>query len=256
MSIDLRSTTPQMIFRAMGLIERAFAYSRGRGYGATSVDQEIKLAFRMAKATPRLAIDIGGNVGKYTAGLRARAQDLEIHVFEPSATNIAKLRERFGEDPKVALVESGLADRSGSATLFSNAPGSSLGSLTKRNLDHFDIAFECKEMIHTMRFEDYWTTVLSGRQLDIVKIDVEGHELAVLGGFGQALSATRVLQFEFGGCNIDTRTYFRDFWYFFAERDFDLYRVTPIGAEKIGRYRESEEVFTVTNYIALNRAMH
>jgi hypothetical protein len=97
-------------------------------------------------------------------------------------------------------------------------------------------------------------SVLAERQLDIVKIDVEGHELAVLRGFGRALAATRVVQFEFGGCNIDTRTYFRDFWYFFTDEGFDLYRITPIGAERIHRYRESEEAFTVTNFIAVNRS--
>jgi hypothetical protein len=48
----------------------------------------------------------------------------------------------------------------------------------------------------------------------MVKMDIEGHELTALKGFGAALDVARVLQFEFGGCNIDSRTYFQDFWYF------------------------------------------
>ena len=86
----------------------------------------------------------------------------------------------------------------------------------------------------------------------MVKIDVEGHELTALKGFGNALNATRVLQFEFGGCNIDTRTYFQDFWYFFKGQDFEIYRITPVGAEKITRYNERDEFFSTTNYIAVN----
>ncbi|WP_445778772.1 hypothetical protein [Shewanella sp.] len=45
----------------------------------------------------------------------------------------------------------------------------------------------------------------------MIKIDIEGHELSVLKVFGAAIEATKVIQFEFGDCNIDTRTYFQDF---------------------------------------------
>ena len=109
-------------------------------------------------------------------------------------------------------------------------------------------------MVDVIRFEDYWEKELHSRSPDIVKIDVEGHELTVLNGFGGALAATRVLQFEFGGCNIDTRTYFQDFWYFFNDNNFDLFRITPFGAEKLSHYREIDEFFSTTNYIAVNRS--
>jgi hypothetical protein len=104
-----------------------------------------------------------------------------------------------------------LSDEAGSATLFSNEPGSGLGSLTKRKLEHFNIAFDTTETINTVRFEDYWKTTLQCRQLDMVKIDIEGHELTALKRFGGALHVAKVIQFEFGGCNIDTRTIFSRF---------------------------------------------
>lgn len=85
-----------------------------------------------------------------------------------------------------------------------------------------------------------------------MKIDIEGLELAALRGFGAALDATSVLQFEFGGCNIDTRSYFRDFWTLFQRRGFTLYRITPFGLDRIARYRESDEFFSTTNYVARN----
>ncbi len=84
-----------------------------------------------------------------------------------------------------------------------------MGSLTKRKLDHFNIRFNVQEAVGTIRFEDYWISELDRRRVDIVKIDIEGHELVALRGFGEALSETSVLQFEFGGSNIDTRTFFR-----------------------------------------------
>lgn len=146
-----------------------------------------------------------------------------------------------------------MSDKSGSATLFSDKPGSGLASLTQRKLDHFDISFDATETINTTRFEDYWKSELQSRQLDMVKIDIEGHELTALKGFGDALIATRVLQFEFGGCNVDTRTYLRDFWYYFTERHFDLYLITPFGAKRVLCYKESDECFSIANFIAVNR---
>jgi hypothetical protein len=35
--------------------------------------------------------------------------------------------------------------------------------------------------------------------------------------------------------------------------DFDVYRITPLGLECIERYRESDEAFLVTNFVAANR---
>ena len=247
-------TAPRYLFSGIYLLERIGALGQGKGYGAGAKKQEVKVLQQLLGRTPQLAIDMGGNVGNYTAELRRRNPSLEIHTFEPSATNIAKLNDRFKSDERVKLLPFAVSDSSGSATLFSDRPGSNLSSLSKRRLDHFDISFETKETINTIRFEDYWKTTLGERPLDIVKIDIEGHELAALNGFGSAIDATSVIQFEFGGCNIDTRTYFRDFWYFFHPRGFDLYRITPFGAEKLRRYKESDEFFATTNYIAVNRA--
>jgi hypothetical protein len=84
-------------------------------------------------------------------------------------------------------------------------------------------------------------------------MDIEGNELSALRGFGKALQVTKVLQFEFGGCNIDTRTFFQDFWYFFKENNFDIYRITPFGSDPILQYTELDECFTIANYIAVNK---
>ncbi len=248
-------TMPKRFFKVLNLIERAAAYAQGKGYGSATIEREVNLLQSFLKNPPKLAIDIGGNVGNYTAELRRKNPHLEIHTFEPSVANIAKLNARFKDDKLITLVPLAVSDKAGEATLFSNEPGSGLGSLTQRRLDHFNITFDTKEVIRTTRFEDYWKEQLRSRQLDMVKIDVEGHEVPALKGFGGALGATRILQFEFGGCNIDTRTYFQDFWYLFAEQDFDIYRITPFGSEKITQYRESDEFFSTTNCLAVNKRL-
>jgi FkbM family methyltransferase len=234
-------------------IESIAALAQGKGYGAATIDQEIKMVLQLLNKQPILAIDIGGNIGDYTQELRRINPDLEIHIFEPSDTNIIKLNERFKNDFNINILPFAVSNASGTATLYSNESGSGLGSLAKRRLDHFNIAFDTTEAVNTIRFEDYWNTKLDKRNMDIVKIDIEGHELIALEGFGDAILSTKVLQFEFGGCNIDTRTYFQDFWYFFKEYNFSIFRITPFGATEIIQYQECDEFFSTTNYIAVNK---
>lgn len=239
------------IEKIMNRIEVSAAKFQGKGTGASSISKEVAAVCHLLGRKPQLAIDIGGNVGAYTARLRERFPELEVHVFEPSVVNVEKLHARFSEDHVVTVVPCAVSDRSGSAILFSDRAGSGLGSLSRRRLDHFSISFKNEEEVSVLRFEDYWNEVLLRRHMDIVKIDIEGHELSALRGFGAALEQTSVIQFEFGGCNIDTRTYFQDFWYFFKEHHFDLFRISPLGVMRVPKYRESDEFFSTTNFVAV-----
>jgi len=243
----------RLALRAAGWLEEQASRLQGKGFGAATTEQEVSAMLATLGRTPTLAVDIGGNLGQYTAALRAVAPELAIHVFEPSPHNLAVLREAFSGDTRITIVPAAVSDAAGSATLFANTPGSGLASLTKRRLDHFNIPFEHEDVVQTVRFEDYWREVLGSAPIDIVKIDVEGHELSVLRGFGAAIRATSVLQFEFGGCNIDTRTYFQDFWYYFKEHGFALYRISPLGLQKVAYYAEADEFFRTTNYIAVRQ---
>jgi hypothetical protein len=42
--------------------------------------------------------------------------------------------------------------------------------------------------------------------IDFVKIDTEGYELNVLQGFENYLAQVQIIQFEYGGCNLDSNT--------------------------------------------------
>jgi len=233
--------------------ESLCAIAQGRGYGSATIVQEIRVLMDLLDAPALLAVDIGGNVGDYTAELKQVNAAMEIHVFEPAAVNLAALRSRYADRPDVFIVGKALSREPGTAKLFSDVAGSGMASLTHRRLDHFGIDFKVQESIETCRFEDYWTEVLQRRSIDIAKLDIEGHELAALQGFGDAIRATKIIQFEFGGANIDTRTYFQDYWYFFKEHGFDLFRITPFGHQAIPAYREADEFFSTTNFLAVNR---
>jgi FkbM family methyltransferase len=237
-------------------IEQVASIAQGKGWGTATIVHENAMVLKLLKKEPKIAVDIGGNIGDYSAEIRKNNKNTLIHIFEPSAINIQKLSLRFASDNKIKILPFAVSDNFGTATLFSNEAGSGLGSLTQRRLEHFNIHFNVQEPINTIRFEDYWKNEIKCQIIDILKIDIEGHELSALKGFGDAIFSTNIIQFEFGGCNIDTRTFFQDFWYFFKEHNFDLFRISPRGVEGINAYKESDEYFSTTNYIAVNKILN
>lgn len=240
-----------VLFELARALEKLAAKWQGKGGGTRSIEREIAVLAGLTGNAPALALDIGGNAGDYTAALLRRPPGLEVHVFEPELSNIARLNQRFAGSANVTVAPFAVSDHTGTASIYSDKEGSGLTSLSQRDLDHLDIRLSRVQETQLVRIEDYWRDTLGARPIDLVKLDIEGHELAALQGFGAALAQTRAIQFEFGGANIDTRTYFRDFWKFFASHGFHIFRITPLGAQKLTRYRERDEFFSTTNYIAL-----
>lgn len=202
---------------------------------------------------PELIIDVGGNGGSYSAEVLSHFPDCDLVVFEPNQSNYKRLVERFNDKKNVQVEPFALSNEPRKSTLFSDADGSGLASLSNRRLEHMDINFTVRESVDCIKFDDYWQKNLNNRTIDVMKLDVEGHELSALDGMALSLEKTTVVQFEFGGCNIDSRTYFQDFWYFFNTLEFQIFRISPLGLAEISHYREVDETFRMTNFLALKR---
>ena len=236
-------------------------YLMGIGAGtdaAASGEQVVidRLRRLAASDAPLCVFDVGANRGQFLdlvlQGLGDRP--VRVHAFEPGASAFRDLAERFGRHPSVALNNAGLGREPGKAVLHSDQAGSGLASLYRRNLSHFGIDFNAAEDVTIDSVDDYCRRTGVGR-IDLLKIDVEGHELDVLRGAEKTFAdrGVRMVTFEFGGCDIDSRTFFQDFWYFFRERGMGrFFRITPSGyLAPIRHYREADEQFRTTNYLVL-----
>lgn len=226
---------------------------QGKGWG-TTLENEVVTLRRFLPSPPYLAIDIGGNVGNFTAALRAMNSEIEVHIFEPSMINVKKLVQRFCNDKKVHIQPFAVSDSEYETTLFSDELGSGMASLTKRNLAHIGVSFELTERVKTVALENYWNKNLARKHIDLLKIDIEGHEIDALRGLGEAIHHVSVIQFEFGGTCIDSRVFFRDFWSVLSDAGFDIFRASPNGAIRIEKYSENLESFLHANYIAAKKA--
>ena len=242
-----------LIDRAAFLGERLLTFLQGKGYGSFSTEYEVAALSRLLDRPIRLAVDVGANKGLYTDAVLSRFPEAEVHLFEPSKRNVEHLNDKYKSNDNVIVNKKALSSNAGVSLLYSDVEGSGLASLVKRDLQHKNISFVFEEPVETERFDRYFFEVLRGKDVDLLKIDVEGHELEVLRGCGEALKSIICIQFEFGGCNIDTRTYFRDFWLFLCNLGYEIYRISPFGAIKVQRYVEQHEYFVTTNYFAIRR---
>ena len=105
-------------------------------------------------------------------------------------------------------------------------------------------------MVTIKKIDDY----LAENQIsyiDLLKLDIEGNELQALKGAEDSLKNGKIkaIQFEFGTCNIDSRTYFRDFWYLLSDR-YNIYRLLKDSLYPVTYYSEYDEVFATINYYA------
>lgn len=239
--------------RQLSYLSNRIAAHQGKGWYEVSISQEIRACSALLDQPPCVLVDIGGNRGEYTQAFLCNYPDSDVYIFEPSSSNIRHLVQLFGGKNNVHIVGKALSDNPGLFTLYADKPGSGLASLGKRRLDHVGIEMNFEEEVEVMRFDDYWRNASSHPPIiDFVKIDVEGFELSVLKGFGTLLFSVKLFQFEFGGTDIDSKTFFKDFWYFFDDRGFVLYRISPKGPLLVDSYSEQDEYFVYTNYIAVN----
>ena len=197
--------------------------------------------------------DVGANQGEYTRLLADHFPAATIYSFEPSPRTFAMMQDKVTGLRQVRTFNFGLSSEAGEIELFTNAEGSGLASVHQRRLNHFGIKFDQSERVE-MRQLDQFCDEQQIDAIDFLKLDVEGHELEVLKGAERRLASNRIsaIQFEFGGCNIDSRTFFQDFYYLLSGRYY-LCRILREGLLPVDRYRESDEVFVTTNYLALHK---
>ena len=218
-----------------------------------------RLAQRIPTQQPVVLFDVGANRGDFSLALLdafGRHSAVELYAFEPSAVLQPALNAALGTHAdRAKIITLGISDGAGSQPLFrpSNPNGSGCQSLYQRRLEHFGETMRPGETVALETLDRFCERERIDR-IDFLKLDIEGHELAALRGASSLLRAGKIdwIQFEFGGCNIDSRTYFQDFFYMLRER-YDLYRIIREGLYPIKSYRERHEIFLTTNFLAMRR---
>lgn len=157
--------------------------SVGSGIARLGV-HELRVSEAMWRLTERsdLALDVGANIGYYTSLLGRRAG--RVIAFEPHPVLLARLRANVARWPGPIEVEgraassaSGQAELGEPEAFAANTGTAGLGLAGARSFT-----------VETVALDE----VVDAAAVGVLKIDVEGHELAALDGFDTALREGRV----------------------------------------------------------------
>ncbi|WP_299250036.1 FkbM family methyltransferase [uncultured Cytophaga sp.] len=209
--------------------------------------------------TPYTFFDIGANKGEYTSLLielmRSKHSEYLVHMFEPVENSYENILKNIQDKKHFVLNKVGVSDRADVLNIYYNKSGSPLASLYQRDIKEYNISLNQHEKINLIRLDTY----IQERNIvhiHLLKIDVEGHEIAAFNGLGDFLNAEfiDVIQFEYGGANIDSRTYLKDFFMLLETRGFQLFKIQKNSLEP-SSYRAIMENFKHSNFIAISKRM-
>ncbi len=131
-----------------------------------------------------VVLDIGANIGWYTLTAASIARAGRCHAFEPSAVVFSRLERNCALNAlsNVSLNCLALGDRAGAVTLHTftglGHGHSSISSLGKKDYSISQV---------TMIPLDQYISEQGVQRIDLIKMDVEGAEMAVLDGAGELL---------------------------------------------------------------------
>lgn len=139
----------------------------------------------VARANPGAVLwDVGANLGYVSCAFLHRVPDSRVLAIEPLPDVADLLRrnlERVG-GARARVVQAAISDHDGEAS-FTRTPG---------NLGKSHVNKATSEPGERIRLATPSSLLaLSDGRVDVVKIDVEGHELAVLAGLAPVLRTTR-----------------------------------------------------------------
>ena len=148
----------------------------------------------------KAVIDVGAERGAFVETMLSAGSDA-VHAIEPEPGNAAFLRERYGKSGLVTLHECAISDSDGQLCLHvSESPEGvpvSFGHTVIDRPDTDEIAW--RETI-TVRARSLSSLVEAGEipaRVGILKVDTEGHDLAVIRGTG-ALDSDVVMVEHYG----------------------------------------------------------
>ena len=209
-SLPGKNRLGRLLMRLSGLRGAARVRAQGLSFTMPSVEEpvcqglirdgvyepETAEALRRHLGTSGTLVDVGANIGVFSLLAAHRwCPAGRVLALEASPQIHAWLAGNVRENPaaNLTVVHAAVTSRSGETVSFFNAPESKfgMGSLTNR----FDSA---AQSVSTITLDD--AVAAAGiRQVDVIKVDVEGHELGVFQGAMRALHQEKppVIVFEF-----------------------------------------------------------
>jgi FkbM family methyltransferase len=197
--------------------------------------------------------DVGANRGEWSELVLSLFPGVELHSFEIVPETFQLLSRKLGSLPRpdqtLVLNPVGLSDRTGEVEVsyFPDVDnGSSIAPLPHG----------IKTVKRTSRITtgDLYASGQGIHDIDLLKVDTEGHDWLVLKGLSGLLDSGAIpcIQFEYGAVCIPARVFLGDFYELLGSRGYRIGRLFPDGVDFKEYSVFHDEHFRAGNYIAVH----
>lgn len=194
---------------------RAYKYIKsyeGYSYNFTKNGEELILK-RLKKFNLKTVFDVGANLGDWTNKAIQQLGTPKIHVFEISNSALRELSKKFNSSNNVIINKFGLSNNEMTVQYKDYGNNSIVNTLVLDSDFHDEGNFPKIKNTQVTTGDNYCNKNLID-EIDFLKIDVEGVEHLVLEGFKEKLKLgkIKIIQFEYGYINGNTKFLIRDFY--------------------------------------------
>ena len=199
--------------------------------------------------------DIGANVGDWTEFVIKKFNEAKIHSFEISKTSFSVLQKKYQNNNQVFINNFGLSNKKGLLQYKDYGKNSQINSIiTEGNFHDQKIT---PILVNTLvETGDNYCKKNDIKEIDLLKIDVEGAEHLVLDGFSNLLAngAIKIIQFEYGYLNADSKFLMKDFYRLFDKYGYVLGPLKPNGVIFMDFSYGLNNFNSGPNYVAVHKS--
>lgn len=271
-SLDMKAVGKIALARGLeAVLGRRHLYRLGRflfNYARLDLQNDMEIngelyvqqvALGSAAQSPLVCFDVGANVGLWSKALLQEANRksiaAQVHAFEPCSETFAALISNLngnGRAGKFVTIRKACSDHIGRATLNIVQPGCcGVNSIVAES--RFPVQAREEVELTTV---DVYCRESSISAIRLLKIDAEGHDLAVIKGAAEMLrrQSIDIIQFEYNQSWIEARSFLRDAFETAQAFGYELGKVTRRGVEFYHGWALELETFVEGNYIACTPA--
>lgn len=221
---------------------------QGIAFDHPSINGEYKLIDRLSPFV-RIAVDGGANLGDWSNQVFARIPGVRVALVEPMPANAAYLGQRFSiQGDRAVLCHGALSSTSGTLRFVGDTSlGAGTGFVTN-NAQQSGIEVPAITLTEVARR-------LGGSDLDLVKLDIEGEEMAALKGAEELLRKEKigVVQVEYNSTWLRTNMRMEYLFELANRFGYGLMVLTPWGPMRLTHYGQGLEDYRLRNIILVRR---
>ena len=196
-----------------------FGNTNGRNNGESNLIQNVL-------RSGDVVFDVGADIGNWSRYILETSKDVSLYAFEPIPMSFKFLEKNMNFE-NIFLYNIALSQDVGFVNFFVYMGGNGLTDCSSLYYRPVIGQHLLKEIEVETQSLDYFSKKNNISKIDFLKLDVEGAEYFIFLGAQEMLNRKAItqIQFEYGGCNIDSNITLKEIYEFLILKDFSVYRM-------------------------------